>query len=611
MDNNEKSRLAAVYSLNLLDTAPEDRFDRITRLAKCVLGVETAIVSLMDADRQWFKAVCGFDASEVTRKDTFCDMTIRLGQLLVIPDATNDARVSGNPFVTAENGIRFYAGYPIVSSGEIVGTFCVADPTARDLSGEQLQAFVDLGAMAQDEMIKLAMASAAVSTLGQLNLEQTRVRQLVDEVAKRKLAQSLLAENEERLRTVLETSLNAFVCTDTEGVVLEWNAAAVEIFGWLREEVIGRRLVDTIIPERFHQMHNLGMERYLQDGTGPIIGKRIEIPARTKRGDEIIVEMTVNDYALRGTKYIGAFLHDITDRNESRAKLAESEDRLRTIADNLPVLIALLDRDRRYVFANPRFLDWFGVDPKDLIGKSVHAAFGVDGSERWQPAFDSALAANASEFELAVTFGEQERVIHTLLLPRQGGPGINGLYVLATDVTQQRQHEQHLEGLALSDSLTGLPNRRSFDDALKQAIAKGARSGVPVTVAYLDVDKFKYVNDAFGHAVGDEVLQEFARRLTASVRATDQVFRLAGDEFTMIFDNIAEIEDCSSVGENILAKINEPFFLSMGTYSVSASLGIAWCDDVAPEAGKLRQFADQALYTSKESGRGRATVVRA
>lgn len=214
MNDDEKARLAAVYALHLLDTGPEERFDRITRLTRSQFQIPIGIVSLMDVDRQWFKSVCGFDATQTSRELTFCDHTLRLKQLLIVPDATRDERFCSNPFVTSENGIRFYAGYPLISNGQVVGTYCMADTSPRQLTAEQVQAFMDLGAIAQDEIVKLALATAAASTADQLSAEQARVQQLVDEVSKRKLTQALLADNEQRLRRMLETSLDSFVCMD-------------------------------------------------------------------------------------------------------------------------------------------------------------------------------------------------------------------------------------------------------------------------------------------------------------------------------------------------------------------------------------------------------------
>lgn len=152
--NNEASRQAALDSLNILDTAPEERFDRITRLAKQLFGVETAAVTLIDHDRQWFKSKIGLERDETPRSDAFCDVTIRESKNFTVPDASQDSRFLNNPLVTGDPNIRFYAGYPLETpNGERVGALCIFDPHPRVLTeAEELQ-LRDLALWVQNEMV--------------------------------------------------------------------------------------------------------------------------------------------------------------------------------------------------------------------------------------------------------------------------------------------------------------------------------------------------------------------------------------------------------------------------------------------------------------------------
>ena len=152
--NNEATRQAALDALKILDTAPEERFDRITRLAKQLFGVETAAISLIDHDRQWFKSKIGLEAEETPRSDAFCDVTIREAKNFTVADASQDSRFENNPLVTGNPNIRFYAGYPLETpSGERVGALCVFDPTPRIFTeAEELQ-LRDLALWVQKEMV--------------------------------------------------------------------------------------------------------------------------------------------------------------------------------------------------------------------------------------------------------------------------------------------------------------------------------------------------------------------------------------------------------------------------------------------------------------------------
>ena len=159
---------------------------------------------------------------------------------------------------------------------------------------------------------------------------------------------------------------------------------------------------------------------------------------------------------------------------------------------------------------------------------------------------------------------------------------------------------------AAHDKLTGLPNRRLFDDRLKQALARAHRSRIPVAVLYVDADKFKPVNDMYGHAVGDALLKHFGSRLAACVRATDTVARIGGDEFAVILENVEVARDAHAVAEKIVATLREPFEIEGHRLEVSASVGVAVLSDRDGFfADALLKRADRALYEAKRAGKDR------
>jgi diguanylate cyclase (GGDEF)-like protein len=169
---------------------------------------------------------------------------------------------------------------------------------------------------------------------------------------------------------------------------------------------------------------------------------------------------------------------------------------------------------------------------------------------------------------------------------------------------RREQAELELHRLATTDVLTGLHNRRMFDAFLPQALARAARSGQPVGLAILDVDHFKNINDTLGHAAGDQVLIEFARRLTGAVRTTDTVARLAGDEFVIVFEQLSPPTEMDMLGEKILDAMRPPFMLSGQPREVRTSIGIAFtAANVPATAEELMRAADQALYGVKAAGR--------
>ncbi|MDA0322328.1 MAG: sensor domain-containing diguanylate cyclase [Verrucomicrobia bacterium] len=158
--SNETKRLETLHALEILDTPPEERFDRHTRLAKRLFGVDIALISLIDADRQWFKSKQGLDADETSRDISFCGHAILDDEVLVVPDAEKDARFADNPLVAGGPEIRFYAGYPLSApDGSKLGTLCLIDGQPRTLSDEELALLRDLGAMVEAEPVAAQLAT--------------------------------------------------------------------------------------------------------------------------------------------------------------------------------------------------------------------------------------------------------------------------------------------------------------------------------------------------------------------------------------------------------------------------------------------------------------------
>jgi diguanylate cyclase (GGDEF)-like protein len=152
--SNESQRLKTLRDLRLLDTPPEERFDRVTRLAKRVFSTKIALVSIVDADRQWFKSRQGLDAEETGRDISFCGHAILDDKIMVVNDAESDERFCDNPLVCGDPNIRFYAGYPLAApDGSRLGTLCIIDDKPKDLDDEQLQLLRELGRMVEEEMI--------------------------------------------------------------------------------------------------------------------------------------------------------------------------------------------------------------------------------------------------------------------------------------------------------------------------------------------------------------------------------------------------------------------------------------------------------------------------
>ena len=177
------------------------------------------------------------------------------------------------------------------------------------------------------------------------------------------------------------------------------------------------------------------------------------------------------------------------------------------------------------------------------------------------------------------------------------------------DISERRMLHASLEQMAMKDMLTDLPNRRALLHKLPEALARSARSGRPLAVFFLDLDGFKGVNDRYGHDAGDELLRSLAQRIVATVRRTDTVARLAGDEFVVVLELLSHANDAADGAAKLLPALGQPFALQAATVTLSGSIGIAMHAPGENEGvEQLLARADTAMYQAKNSGKNRYCI---
>ncbi|HEX8602523.1 MAG TPA: diguanylate cyclase [Pseudoduganella sp.] len=296
-----------------------------------------------------------------------------------------------------------------------------------------------------------------------------------------------------------------------------------------------------------------------------------------------------------------ALWHDITERKQS-------ELRLRTITDNVPAVICYLDPELKIEFANATFTKWLGKSASTVVGcrlPDLIAEFpDSPAAQGLMPFMVRALHGERVEFDFNTVIDGHERWLHYTVVPQPGPDGaVLGILALCADVSELKRVQRQLSEMARFDELTGLPNRYQFNEKMAEVVQRLGRAGQPMGLLFLDVDHFKQINDTHGHAAGDEVLREFARRLLASVRATDTVARLAGDEFVIVLEALSDRAAMQLVAEKILSAMQLPMVLSHGELRISSSIGGAFAEGGAVEPKLLLDCADLALYDAKRAGR--------
>ena len=311
---------------------------------------------------------------------------------------------------------------------------------------------------------------------------------------------------------------------------------------------------------------------------------------------------------------IAALVESQRVARESENRAQRGERPLHAIADHMPALISYIDKDGVYRFANKTYEKWFDRPVSDILGRTPKdvlepALFAL----AWPP-MQAALAGEQVSFDrhTGSTSPMYPEYISVTYIPEFDAQGaVLGINVLALDVTDRHYREEDLKGLAYTDSLTGLPNRRLFSDRLEQALIRCKRSHELMALLYLDIDHFKSINDSMGHECGDRMLQEFAIRLRRTVRAADTVARLGGDEFTIIMEGLTMRESAGAVADKILAAIALPFQFESLTLTLSTSIGIAFFQQGDLTSRQYLQQSDAALYAAKAEGRNRYAIFNA
>ncbi|MES2947616.1 MAG: PAS domain S-box protein [Pseudomonadota bacterium] len=429
---------------------------------------------------------------------------------------------------------------------------------------------------------------------------------LSHEITERKTAELELARQEDRLRSVLTHAPDAFIGIDAGSLINEWNRQAELTFGWRREEVLGRSLAEVLIPEPMRAAHICGMAKFITTGEGTIINRRVELMALHQDGHEIPIELSVA--AVRdGAGYAAnAFLRDITERKHAEGLLRESERRLRDVTDNIPAMIGHFNTHEHCLFANKTVLKLHGLTAEEAANQTLRFGIGEENYALHEPYVRKVLKGEACSFEGHIQHDGRDAFYQAYLVPDRADTGsVQGFYLMSFDVTKLKTIERKLQSLARFDTLTGLPNRFNYNEKLPEALLRSRRSGESIALMFLDIDRFKAINDSHGHAAGDIVLKEFAKRLVESVRATDTVFRLAGDEFVVMLEHLNSDTEPQFVARKIISQVGSPMDVEGRLLDVTTSIGIAYHDRNSPAttADGLLARADAALYDAKHAGR--------
>lgn len=459
----------------------------------------------------------------------------------------------------------------------------------EDISAQK-EAEAALQALRQDLENRIEQRTAELDSLNERLLSV-----MTDSVA----ANRKLRERERELRHIIEMAPDAYVSIDEACLICAWNDQAERTFGWRQDEIIGRRLDDTLIPVRLRAGHRAGMVRAMADGTARALRERVEVPAVHKNGREIPVEVRMRMSESNGMKRVDAFMHDISDRLAFEAERQRVTAQLQLVADGVPALIAYFDESLRYQWTNRMYLDYLGLDPKAMLGKEAHYFFDEGSKQEMHLHLRRALTGETHTFEIARPKDGETRFLLVKLVPDVHREVVRGVFALTMDITERKQLELALSRDVTQDPLTGLLNRRGLFEALDDALVRHRAFEHPITVLLVDLDGFKTINDTHGHAAGDAVLAEVGRRLGKVPQAI--AARLGGDEFVIIQGRNPGTDHAPHDLEIMVnACFDAPVSHKGAIIPVAGSLGTFRCHANERTTGEMLLLeADRSMYQQK------------
>ena len=338
------------------------------------------------------------------------------------------------------------------------------------------------------------------------------------------------------------------------------------------------------------------------------ITDQYEVRIRRKDGAVIWLQIggaPVTDAAGNVIGSIGVH-DDVTERRKAQEALRESEERYRLMAENSTDIILRSTTSGVILYASDACRRLLRYEPPEVIGHSVYEFIDVEDREeiRQLSYLINETLPTTFSYRMHRKDGHILWFETTARAVRNAGTGmVDELVSVSRDITERKHAEEQIEYQAYHDALTGLPNRRLFRDRLTVALAHARRMKAPLAVMFLDLDRFKYVNDTLGHSLGDELLKAVAVRLRGSLREEDTIARMGGDEFTVLLSDLPRADDAAKIAHKILETVAQPMRVEGHELFITTSIGIALFPNDGDTAEALLKNADHAMYRAKDAGR--------
>ncbi len=604
----EEERIARLRAYGVLDPDQElPALDELVRRAQDVAAFPMAWLSFFDGKRERLRARAGISTAYLSREQSFAFGTEPVQAPIFIEDlAVTDLQT--HSLVAAGPRARFLGVLPLIApDGWVIGTLTVLDRRPRKLREAERTALANIASIAMARLEARRESGAVAASRAATASNRPLAERLEDETRRRRAAEDGLEREREFSEAVLDSLAGAFFLVSSDGVILRWNAALTAAIGYTGAEIGTMQPIDFISPrdrdhaaaamrEVFEQGREMSLEAEIVDRAGNVrpyalSGKPLRVGERT---------------------YMIGVARDITLRKRTEQQMARAKERLDLALTGSR--LALWDWDLRNgkVYFNESWSSLLGAPPRESTFSSDEVTQWNHPEDRdvFAAALGNAMKGVSEEFdcEYRVSNAAGEWIwVHSRGKVTQRDEAGQALRMTGTshDISKRKRAEERAEYLATRDPLTGLPNRVLLHDRLEQGVFNAARHQAGFAFMFIDLDRFKTINDSLGHQVGDELLKRVAGRLTACVRATDTVARLGGDEFAVILENLEDNDDegAQEVAEKMIAAMGAPMLIDGQHLSTSCSIGISLYPNDGKDSATLMKNADVAMYYAKEKGR--------
>jgi diguanylate cyclase (GGDEF)-like protein/PAS domain S-box-containing protein len=425
-----------------------------------------------------------------------------------------------------------------------------------------------------------------------------------DSVAELKRTKKALKLSEERFHLAVSGSRDGIWDWDLVNDQAYYSSRWKAMLGYGEDEIGAdiNETLDRLHPDEAQQVRD-AIDAYL---TGAL--ERFEVMARlqSKAGTYRWILMrgqALRDRAGKAVRFVGTNA-DLTERMKTEQQLKLGAQVMESTHEG----VIVTDRKAIIEAVNPAFTALTGYASEDVIGRNPSLlSSGRHPAEFFQAMWHTLEREGSWKGEIWNRRRDGQLFAEALRISaiRNSLGEVTHYVGILSDITEQKEHQERLHHMAFHDALTGLPNRLVFNDRLGQALRQARRHGDKVAVLFFDLDKFKAVNDTFGHKVGDLLLQEVTARVRSCLREEDTIARIGGDEFCAVVRGSDQVQQIGDVGRRIIDQLNQPFEIDGHRCQIGCSIGISRYPTDSQDQAQLIRFADEAMYQAKADGRNR------